>query len=235
VEHDDLDYLPPPAARTLPMALGALLIAWVLAGIAFAIVQEGDQEFGDLAGSEVFAVSLPMSLAFAVAALLIAAPGGDPIRALRLRGFRLSRIGIGFAVGVATQLALIPLYIPILWVFDGDVGAVAEDLTSQFANSELWLFVLWVVVLAPVSEELFYRGLVQGSLERSMRAAYAVPIAALIFGGIHFQLLQLPGLFFYGLVSGILLVRYNQLSVSIAAHVGFNAAGVFELLADRFS
>jgi len=219
----------------LPMALGALLIAWILAGIAFAIVQEGDQDFGDLAGSEVFAVSLPMTLTFAVAALLIAAPGGDPIRALRLRGVRLSRIGIGFAVGVAAQFVLIPLYVPILWLFDGDVGSAAEDLTAQFANSELWLFVLWVLVLAPVSEELFYRGLIQGALERSMRAAYAVPVAALIFGGIHFQLLQLPGLFFFGAVSGLLLVRFNQLSVSIAAHVGFNAAGVLELLGGRVS
>ena len=233
MEDEDLDYLPPPAGRALPMACAAYVGSIVLALIAFSIVQEGDQSIEDLGGSELFAVNLPAALAIAAAAFALAAPGGDPFRALRLRASRWSAVVIGFGVGGLSQLALVPLYKPILWLFDGDVGAEAEELTAQFADSELWLLVVMVAVIAPCAEELFFRGFIQGSLERSTRPAIAVPVSAIIFAAAHFQLLQLPGLFFFGLVSGILLVRYQRLSVSIAAHVGFNSVGVVGLLADR--
>lgn len=233
VGDEPIDHLPPPAGRALPMALAAYVLSIVLASIAFYTVREGDQDFGDLGGAEVFAVNLPSLLTLGAAAFAIAAPGHDALRALRLRGSRLGDLGGGFVVGVLTQLALVPLYVPILWFVDGDVGEEADELTSQFGDGELWLLVVLVAVLAPVAEELFFRGLVQGSLERSLPAPYAVGIAAVIFALIHFQWLQLPGLLLFGAVSGVLLVRTGRLAPSIGAHVGFNSAGVVGLLIDR--
>ena len=228
-----LDYLPPPAGKTLPMAFAAWILASILFLIAFSILAEGDQDVTDLTGRERIAVALPAALGIAAAAFFLAAPGGDPLRALRLRAFKSSDLVVGLVVGAASQLALALLYWPILELFGGDVGEPARELAAAFPGNEIWMLVALVFVLAPVAEELFYRGLVQGSLERSMRPLAAIALSSVIFGVVHGQLLQLPGLIFIGAVSGYALWRYQRLWLSIAIHMGFNGVAAIQLLADR--
>jgi membrane protease YdiL (CAAX protease family) len=216
------------------MAIAAWIIAGILGVIALAAVLEGDQTVSDLSGRESIAVSLPVALGIAAAALLLAAPGGDPFRALRLRNWRWRDIPLGMGLGAAAQFLLIPLYIPILWIFDGDVSEAAQDLSDKFSDNEMWLLVVLVLIIAPVTEELFYRGLIQGSLERSLAPWMAVSVSSLIFGLVHFQLLQLPGLIFIGAVTGYSLYRTNRLSMSIGVHMGFNGVATVLLLVDRF-
>ena len=234
-ESEPLDHLPPPAGRTIPMAIAAWIVAGILGVIASTAVLEGDQSVADLTGRESIAVTLPVVLGIAAAALFLAAPRGDPFRALRLRSWRWSDIGLGMAIGAAAQFLLIPLYIPILWIFDGDVGEAAHDLSNSFADNEVWLLVVLVLIVAPVTEELFYRGLIQGSLERSVAPWKAVTASSVVFGLVHFQLLQLPGLIFIGAVTGYGLIRTNRLSMSIGIHMGFNGVATVLLLVDRFA
>lgn len=235
IENDPpLDHLPPPAGRTLPMAFAAWVLTAILGLIAFSILSESGQEMSDLMGRERIAVALPIALGIAAAALVLAAPGGDPLRALRLRTFRSSDIAVGLVVGAVSQIALVPLYWPILRFSDGDVGEPAEKLVAAFPDNEIWLLVGLVFFLAPFTEELFYRGLVQGSLERSMGPWKAIAISSVIFGVVHAQLLQLPGLVFIGAVSGYALWRYQRLWLSIAIHMGFNGITAIQLVSDRF-
>ena len=56
---------------------------------------------------------------------------------------------------------------------------------------------------------------------------------ALIFAGIHFELLLLPGLFVAGLLFGYLAQRSGRLGPAIFAHVGFNAATIVALAWSR--
>jgi membrane protease YdiL (CAAX protease family) len=83
-----------------------------------------------------------------------------------------------------------------------------------------------VVVGAPIIEELVYRGLLQGALVRRVRPAVAVVVVALLFALVHFRPVQYPGLFAFGLVLGVCALRTRRLGMAIAAHVGFNAAGL---------
>jgi membrane protease YdiL (CAAX protease family) len=46
----------------------------------------------------------------------------------------------------------------------------------------------------------------------------------------HFQLIQFPALFVFGLVVGALAVRFGRLGPSIWTHAGFNLASVVLLL-----
>ena len=216
------------------MAVAAWVAAGLLGLIAFSIVREGDQQISDLTGLEGLTVTLPVTLGFAVAAIFLAAPGGDPLRALRMRFTRGSDLIIGAALGVATQFLLVPIYVPILLIFDGDVDEVARDFSDSFADNEMWILVLFVVLIAPICEEMFYRGLIQGSLERSVRPWIAISISSVIFGVIHFQLLQLPGLIIVGAVAGVALWKTNRLSMAIAVHMGFNAVTAVQLVFDRF-
>ena len=86
-------------------------------------------------------------------------------------------------------------------------------------------------VLAPVFEEIFYRGLLQRALlKRGLSPAVAIGISSLVFGASHLELLQLPGLVAAGALFGYLAHRFDRLGPAIAAHVGFNLVAVGTLL-----
>jgi uncharacterized protein len=144
---------------------------------------------------------------------------------------------LGLAIGVVLQLLVLPaLYYPIFWLTDidtDDVSAPAEELTSQATGGfGVFLLLLLVVVGAPIAEEVFYRGLLLRSLtKRGLGTVAAVVISAGIFALSHLQLIQLPALLVFGLVSGGLAMRTGRLGPSIWTHVGFNLTSVLVLLA----
>jgi membrane protease YdiL (CAAX protease family) len=89
---------------------------------------------------------------------------------------------------------------------------------------------LLAVVGAPVVEELFYRGLLQHSLEARYNKVAVLVGVALIFAVIHFRPVEYPGLFAFGLVLGACLMVTGRLGMSLATHLGFNAAAVVVVL-----
>jgi membrane protease YdiL (CAAX protease family) len=94
--------------------------------------------------------------------------------------------------------------------------------------------VLIVVVGAPFFEELFFRGLVQGSLGARYSSRFAIWGQALCFAVVHYQfgmgvtqaVLTLVTIFFFGLVLGILRWRYERLAPGMVAHAVFNVIAV---------
>jgi len=152
---------------------------------------------------------------------------------LRARWADLWRGGL---VGAVLQLAVLPiLYAPLLDLLDKsskDLEGPARDLTDR-ADGALGviLLVLIVGVAAPVIEEVFYRGLVQGALlKRGLPPVTAIGLTSVVFGVTHLQLLQLPALVFAGAAFGWLAHRFGRLGPAIAAHVAFNMVTVVALL-----
>ncbi|MFV0316660.1 MAG: lysostaphin resistance A-like protein [Microthrixaceae bacterium] len=142
---------------------------------------------------------------------------------------------LGLLAGIVCQLVLLPLlYWPLLPLFgrtSDELSEPAEALAGRAEGTVGWiLLTLIVVVGAPVVEELFYRGLFLRSLTKFGLPTWgAVLVSAAVFGGIHFQLLQLPGLFVFGVVLAVLTVHFGRLGPAIWAHVGFNGTTVVSL------
>lgn len=158
--------------------------------------------------------------------------GGRSIAAIRERlGVELESrdIPVGIAIGVAAQLALVPLlYVPIFWLFgEADLSGPARALTDR-ADSALAILLLaiGVGIVAPIVEELFFRGLLLRTLEAKTPARLALVGSAVIFAAIHFQLLQFPALMLFGLLAGTLAQRYGRLGAAIWAHIAFNLVTV---------
>ncbi len=148
--------------------------------------------------------------------------GEGPVADLGARVER-SDIGLGVAVGLATQVALIPLYIPIGWFVDEDPSQAARDLVDRVSSNLEWgLLTVMVVVAAPLVEELFYRGLVLRALQPLTGTWPAIIIQAAVFAFSHLQPLQFIGLFVFGVVAGWLAVKTGRLGASWAMHVAFN-------------
>ena len=103
---------------------------------------------------------------------------------------------VGAVVGLVMQFVLLPLlYVPILRLFDDlDVEGPARDLTEQAGGPlEIAALVFITVVAAPLTEELFFRGLFQGALRDRLGPVRAVAIASCAFAVVHFQAVQFPG------------------------------------------
>ncbi len=82
---------------------------------------------------------------------------------------------------------------------------------------------LYLVVVAPLSEELLFRGYVQGIFQRNMRPVIAVFLASLIFGIAHVNPLVIPAAAATGLFFGYIFLRTGNLVLPIVGHALFNA------------
>jgi uncharacterized protein len=139
---------------------------------------------------------------------------------------------VGLPVGVLSQLVLVRLaYWPLqrAWpeTFSKDkVERVARDLYHNAHGGWLLGLIGIVVIGAPIVEELTYRGLLQGAVVRRVNDVVGVVVIAAFFALIHFQWVEYPGLFLFGLVLGICALRTGRLGMGIAAHLAFNATGL---------
>jgi uncharacterized protein len=78
--------------------------------------------------------------------------------------------------------------------------------------------VLKVVVIAPVIEELIFRGVIMHGLMRNYSKFTAVFVSALMFALFHLNPWQFPATFILGLVLGILMVRTRNIYLCILGH-----------------
>lgn len=139
---------------------------------------------------------------------------------------------LGAPVGVLTQIVVLPaIYMPLeqFWpgTFSEDkLSENAKDLVDRANGGAMVLLVVMVCVGAPIVEELVYRGLLQGALANRLSQIPAWLAAAAFFALIHFRPVEYPGLFAAGLVFGACALLTGRIGPAIAAHAGFNIAGL---------
>ncbi|MFZ9628871.1 MAG: CPBP family intramembrane glutamic endopeptidase [Ilumatobacteraceae bacterium] len=139
---------------------------------------------------------------------------------------------LGVPAGVLAQVVLVPaVYAPLrrVWPATFDTDAVeqrARDLWGGATGTGAVALVLVVALGAPLVEEVVYRGLLQASLARRLGRWSAWVLMALWFAAVHFQPVEVPGLFVAGLVFGGAALLTDRLGAGVLAHVAFNAAGL---------
>ena len=147
---------------------------------------------------------------------------------------------VGPLVGVAGQVLLIPLlYIPLRYAIphlDRRLGEPARHLTGGFHGPTLAVIGVLTVLVVPVVEELFFRGLVLGSMlrlfgnaGRSLGPALAVVVTGILFGLAHFEPLQFLGLAAFGIVLSMLAYKTGRLGPGILAHASFNLVAILAI------
>lgn len=88
------------------------------------------------------------------------------------------------------------------------------------------------VILAPISEELFFRGLLQSYFRRETRSPWlAVIISSVLFGLVHASYVHtVPAITFLGIVMGYNYERCGRLLPAILIHAMFNGVMVADVL-----
>lgn len=122
--------------------------------------------------------------------------------------------------------------------------ALADKAAVKFGitpDSALILYALFILIWAPIGEELFYRGYIQGALRQSVSFKASALVSAAFFGIRHathlfFLWPEVPwvaaaswvlGTFVFGLLTSYLYEKTRSLYPPMIVHVGIN---IVELL-----
>lgn len=146
---------------------------------------------------------------------------------LGLRWGRPQRTALYGMTGSATAMAFsYGAYFAIYLIFylltgRGPVVEEAERM-QEMGGAHIAVVVLVVVLLAPLFEEVFFRGLFYPALRRRLGPRLAIFINGLVFGALHFQPLFMFSLVLVGIVLAYLYEKTDSLLAPIAAHSLYN-------------
>lgn len=133
------------------------------------------------------------------------------------------------ALLIPAAIALVPAVVLVVTVLTDWLVAIAplspweEDLFESMAG-DTFAAVLLVCVLAPLTEEMLFRGLIlRGFLARYARWP-AIGASAVLFGASHLNIYQFAAALLLGLLLGWLYERSRSLIPCIALHAAYNAA-----------
>lgn len=129
-----------------------------------------------------------------------------------------------FALGAASGFASYPAWVAFVAV----IGLGTGMLPRSGGPPTPWALLDWlpILVLAPLFEELLYRGLVLPALRRRLGALPAVVVTSALFAAPHLEPWQMLGTFCIGLALGSVFVVTGDVWLCVALHAGLNLAGL---------
>ena len=140
--------------------------------------------------------------------------------ALWLRPVSASTMLTGASLAPAMYFAVIVVLAALPKAWTESYGEASSSIDTGSV-----LGVISVAIVAPIAEELIFRGLVMNRLSRVMPGWLAVLLSAAVFGVCHGELVWFCYAFVLGAVFGFIDLRAGSVLPSILGHVAFNAIG----------
>lgn len=110
------------------------------------------------------------------------------------------------------------------WVFTVTGDSLYETYTNALHNdADVWVSLLLTIVVAPVFEEILFRGVVFPLWSR-LNPWFGLIGSSLVFALMHGTLVHLPATFMTGLLLASAYAMTGKLRTSIMLHVGYNLA-----------
>lgn len=136
-------------------------------------------------------------------------------------------IGVGIVAFLGANVALSLVIQAVMERSGRELPVVQEQLQAALSHPFLGPVVIFsVIVLAPLGEELLFRGLLLTGLRRSLPFWAALVGSAFVFALTHVEWLAVLVIFPVGLLFGWAYHRHGTLVVPIAAHATFNLINV---------
>ena len=172
---------------------------------------------------------------------LMVVTGGLVVAPRALAGVRLvGRTGLGRSLLIGLGAA-----IPA-WIGATLLGALAATLLqavglteeagpvdSFIKRGDPTVILIAFLLVAPVAEEIFFRGVVYNAWEREHGTWVAVIGSAALFAAIHTSLFALVPIFALGVALALLYRSTRSLAATMALHAGFNTISVAIALLER--
>ncbi len=237
----------PKVTWTFLPTLGIALLGFLLGSIAAAPIYaafgdttaEGASGFSELAQGFVVDVVL-------MGTLLLWLRGRHPGWRAALRLVPNARVGREFAIGAGLGVAVrivagiaAAAIVAVLTAVTGREVAVPEQVTGDLHGFELVVFAVFAVVVAPITEEFLFRGLIYRSVRDRHGVALGAIVSAALFGVIHY----VPGpwpdavalqvtMVVTGVGLALVYERRRTLLAPIVGHAAFNLIAVVVIVFD---
>lgn len=128
-------------------------------------------------------------------------------------------LGLGLQFSVTMILTFVMSLAP-------DFFKSYEEVMNTLGMGNSLLSFVYIVLIAPVAEELIFRGVIFEKSKKVLPFVYANILQALLFGLMHFNLVQSSYAFVLGLFLGFICYKKKSLLASIYLHFVINLAGV---------
>ncbi len=231
---NELEHPRIPFSRAVAVWAASYLVSNILAFVLFAVSGQSDGELTPIWLVAATSLVLWVPIVGGVQFLGVRYGRGDIRRDF---GVTFSwRDAWGVPAGVASQLVLVTV---VTWPFtqwfpdefsSDKIEQRARELIDAAAGAWFVILALVVVIGAPFVEELTYRGLLQGSLARLIHRRIALVVIAMFFACIHLSAVEIPGLFAFAIVLGLMRERTGNLGMCMVTHAAFNATGLILLV-----
>jgi len=152
----------------------------------------------------------------------------SPLSALGLRGSG-SDLGLGVVFGVVMLVVASIVGAAIL----GHPVHLPQRIPRSVRGAWFWVTGPVIFLVAPVAEEIFFRGFLYRAVRRRFSVPWSVVISAAVFAIAHIYLLSIPVIFVDGVILALLFEWRQSLATSIAAHAANNLLIFLILLSTR--
>lgn len=129
-------------------------------------------------------------------------------------------MGLGFNVLTGVVLSALP---------ESWLGSYEETSSMAFMG-EYWVTFLGTAIIAPIVEEVIFRGLAYSRMKKGMPTVWAMILTSVLFGVAHGH----PVWMLYTFVFGLLLIwvfeRTRSLVAPMVLHIGYNLCAVLQML-----
>lgn len=134
-------------------------------------------------------------------------------------------------VGALTLMATVAAWwlagnIAIGWISPRLPSPGYDAVSAALRDSQLWLALLFVVIVAPIAEEALMRGFAYPLARKHLRVIPAAIITAAVFGLIHGNIMQLIIAVPLGVFCALIYEITDQLRYAAGAHILFNTMGL---------
>lgn len=212
---------PPLPARTHRWGVGAYLLAEAVflgASVLVGALLSGDGATG--AGLLAIALAVPTALAAGTALLITVVRGNGPRIDLGLV-WSWRDVGIGLGYGFGGLLITIPASILYVALAGADSTSAVGEVFGEVRSGPLLAVTVFVIVvfLAPLCEEIVYRGLLWGGVERLGAGRWVTfGVTTLLFALAHFEFERTPLLLVVAVPIGLARLHTGRLLASVVAH-----------------
>lgn len=161
-------------------------------------------------------------------ALLCAVRKRSPLAAAGMRSMSVPHwlCAVGAGVGGCLLVRLMMLTVP----FPEHWTQRYTERVELVQQAPVWLLYLSTVIVAPIAEELVFRGLLYRSLKGGMPRFVAVLLSSALFAVLHGTIMWMIYTFLLGILLCALYERTRSLWACIACHMAFNIMGQIPLV-----
>ena len=141
----------------------------------------------------------------------------------KIKKIRIKNILLIIAITAGYSLVLSAISVYVLKYFPS--YSETQKTISGTMGSIIGIFA--VIILAPIFEEILFRGIILSEIRENLKVIPAVIIQGVTFGVYHMNMFQGIYAGILGLILGYVCVKTRSISSSITAHITFNICGTF--------